>query len=560
MDVSVNDIISSRELNERDDYDDIVEDKISEMGLDNFFDEYFTILRESYENYLNFNQTRRFPEYAFEEPILEPLSRYLSPRIGVRIKPEELEFGYNIVEYIYNNTMPSLLTTAAEKEHDNDKIINNVEYRFTYFLWVRKNDPNLLPANSDEIITANNFNTHARRFLFNSGWSLNQMKTFITTEILPRIFEEVGIRINIQHPIYQECINKFLSNKQNLGIIITRYLRSGIYIGRHRNGENITWNQALNLQNRLKEHRFYLLFKLLRCLRDEQRRVQQRLHARFRNIALSSMDADADDNQPKRRFKWMNICSIFNDMYKNDLIEYAQLEGVSNPEAMTKRQLCAALSQKFSDRINAKHNTQSQCINQDSIFTLEPVANIPAEFFYSYKHNDKIYCDDIRYLVQHFNTSKPTNPADRTPIPKRLVRLINQEYNNLIRLTNSMEDFEQGQQIVMAPQSILSSKSTNFTSLLTHPNPTQLFVDSTSELFDIFIQDLQHENILNNNDLIHINAGATLIDKKIRFLDIITLKITNDTQQIPTEHGTLSAIAVNTSLVYNNTFIPEQID
>lgn len=548
-DITVNDIISSVELNNRSDIKQITKAKIRLMGNDNFFDEYITLLKQHYTSYLQLNERKAFPLYAFNDIINEELPKYLAKKTGSRTS-RFYDLQNSVKEYMYNEGIIPSLITRNRPRNNTVRVINNMPYRYTYFLWIRENDPKVQPANPNEVITTSNFDNYAQRFIFDSGWSENQLRTFITTTIMPPILQAAGLSINIEHPVYKQCIRRILSDKNDMGRAIKHYINTNsIEIG-----QSMTWDMVHNFNlNATRGHPFYILFNLIKCLRKTQIPVRLNIRDKFKRAAKNAMDTHY-----QRRFKWMNLCNILNEIPKEDLIELAQIEGVSDVSMLNKRQLCAELSKKYNERINKVHSTKSQCSNQDSVLTLEPINDIAPEFFYAYTHNNVMYCDDIRQLVKYFDRFGAIHPADRTRLPERLIATIRSEYDKLKRITNHMQDFNaQEEEPIMSLQSTLTAKSSTFTSLLNYPNPTQLFMDSNSELFNRFINKLKDEFILSRNEISQINSGESLMDKKIRFLDIITLKIINDPEQINTPSGQLSSIAINTTHVYNDTFVPE---
>lgn len=562
---TVREILTSKTLHERNDFKSIVENTINEMGQTQFFDEYFNIIREYRNEYLQFNSYSNSPTYYLTKPLLRPLTDYLSKKLNkkdiVQMIPADsvsvnswetrnLLDSY-VHEYAYNNTIPSLIGDPDEEEEID---INGTTYQYRYFLWVKEDDPNLQQANSREVITTTNFNTHLRS-IFEGGWSLSQMLTFTIVNILPPIIRAAGLDINLRHRTYRNCIKYTLTNRNDLGRCIKHFI--------NRNGDisigNMNWASVAttpvhgllrttpytDLNDFFKEP-YYLLLNLVKCLTRSQQMVRHTLHHRFRRIAERQATAG-----PQKRFKWMNICEVLSTFSRDDLLEFAHIEQVLYPAIMTKRELCAELSKKFSERINKANEIKPKCFNQDSAITLEPVSDIPAEFFYAYTHNNKIYCDDIRQLVTHFRTElsqrrAPRHPLDRTPLSEKLVHLIFSEYEYLHSVTNNMESEPEEE---LPPQSVLSSKASTFSNLLLHHAPIQGFIDANESLTNRFISELREEMILRNNEITHINASRDLMDKKNRLLDILTLRINSD----PRVDG-VSQLAVNITSAYNTIF------
>ena len=550
---TVRDILTSLTLNESNDFNSIVENTINEMGQNQFFEEYFNIVREYRNEYLQFNSYSKSPRYYLAQPLLRPLANYLAQKIkdsiGMVVTIDVRDLDIYVHEYAYNNTIPSIVGGNRVLDPYPNTLeeidINNVPYTYRYFLWVRDDDPNLQQANSSEVITVNNFNSHLRS-IFEGGWSLSQMLTFTIVNILPPIIRAAGLDINLRHSRYRNCIKYRLTNKNDLGRCIKKFINTNgdISIG------NMNWASVANTSvytlNTFFTDPYYLLLDLVKCLSQSQQLVRHHLHHRFRQIAERQANKG-----PQKRFKWMNICDVLSGFSRDDLLEFAHIEKVLYPAIMTKRELCAELSKKFSERINKANQIKPQCFNQDSAITLEPVSDIPAEFFYAYTHNNKIYCDDIRQLITHFRTELsqrkvPRHPLDRTPLSEKLVGLIFSEYEYLHSITNNMESEPEEE---LPPQSVLSSKATAFSNLLLHHAAIQHFIDANESITNRFISELREEMILRNNELNHINAARDLMDKKNRLLDILILRINSD----PRIDG-VSQLAVNITSVYNTIF------
>jgi hypothetical protein len=543
---SVKELLTSPELNNQRTTQlniDLWKNKINAMGYIDFYDEYFRILKEHHDEYLNYEWVKNMPPYwggAYSHPDPKKciyLEKYLSEKTGIEIADQRIHVT-DILEYIYNGALLTLEAKSEGLEPEDTLEVNGKTYEYRYFLWIKNDDPNLIPANSEEIITTQNFLNH-KLALFDGGWSLLQLKTFVITNILPIILQKAQLNLNIEHPAYKKCISSTFKGKRDLSGLIINFIKTNL--------DHYDPNTNYNSRD------LYAIYnRFIRCLKFQQEKVRSKLHKRFRKIA--------ERQQPKiiSRFKWMNVCSVFNQMDDEDLYEFAAAERIPYANMMSKREICAELAKKMQERITSVNKLKAQCSNEDSIFTMEPVKDISPEFFYAYKHNNQVYCDDIRDLVTHFRTRGNRHPIDRTPVPPKLVNLIMNEYKYLESITNTMKDLNGSPEEIISPQSVLTSKATNFTSLLNYPNPTDLFINSDSTLFREFINSLIQEHILSNNEYRNIYAGRDLLDQKTRFLDIITLKIMNDPNQIQTPTGTLSQLSINTSHVYNETFIPEQ--
>jgi hypothetical protein len=229
----------------------------------------------------------------------------------------------------------------------------------------------------------------------------------------------------------------------------------------------------------------------------------------------------------------------------------AEDEGIPQHLFLTKGELCAELAQRFTNVIEGKKKIVPKCINTTSI-TLTDLEDIPPEFFYSYIHDNKIYCDDIRDLKTHFDTSGAHHPIDRSPVSQQLVNSVYKWYNNLQKSTISMKDVDEEQ--VYIPVNNLSSKLASFTSLLNYPANIHLYSSSQRQTIDIFVNELVKENILYTSEKNNLERLTDLTSYKIALLDTLQLKIMNDPEYIIVGNNRLSTIAINISNVWNEIF------
>jgi len=86
---------------------------------------------------------------------------------------------------------------------------------------------------------------------------------------------------------------------------------------------------------------------------------------------------------------------------------------------------------------------RSLCNNTDEIVSLEPVTTIDVFNYFSFKENDKIYCFDIRTILDIVNTSlNPINPYTRQAIViddrRRLRELHAYRIRNNLEITHNL--------------------------------------------------------------------------------------------------------------------------
>jgi hypothetical protein len=528
-------------------------DQVTYNRVQMSIEEFLQTITTEYNEYLNYDRELLLDLRYINQNELMSVVRYIMQKLGVQ---RAVPFGTNptiyptfistkiIFEYIYFNESPTLYSLL----HDNAQqsvTINNNTYNHKYFIWIKEGDQN--HTRSNEEITPQNFNNY-KRSLFGNGWTRPQLEQFFKSAILPQILSVNNININRDHPVYQRCIRHYFRDYWPLlGTFIKKFISLQ---------SPFTSNDQIDSSIRGHINHF------IRCIQSEQRQIERNIERRITESREKSQEKikKARKNLQKsvlkpeqvRRFKWENICATLGDLKLDDLRELAAKERIPFWSMLSKREICAELSKKVHEQINLKVKLQSKCSNDSSIFTMESIKDIPAEFFFSYRHNGQTYCDDIRSLYTHFTTNGNKHPIDRTPVSRELVNIVINEYKHLVSVTNNMKDDPNTKEEVVSKESMLTSNTASFVSLLNYPNDSTLFINSNQQTFNRFLNELRAEGILSQNELSMLPNN--LIDKKLQFIDLISLKIRNDSQQVETSSGTLSAIAINTSNVYNNIF------
>jgi hypothetical protein len=429
-----------------------------------------------------------------------------------------------ISSYLYYGYSPNLLTGEQQ---------NDMGFYQFYFLWQKEDDPNKLDIPRNLEISNRNFN----QYMY---WTNKQLNAYYFANILPNLLRLSDIKININNPIYKNIliidepyfnilINNFINNQdrevlseQNINAIKNNKVGSGSYI------------------NKFIMESFIQVKKIKKEIRDS-------LDIKLRKI-VSSKD--------KKRFKWQNLCSPkkLNELEIDELHELAIIEKIPYYLMMTKNELCVEFAKRFENVIDGKKKVEPMCINTTSILGTE-LNDIPPEFFFSYQHNQKVYCDDIRDLHKHFQLNGNKHPIDRSIMKERVVDKINKWYNYLTKNTNNMLDFDD-EPVVLSMQSQLSSKFAGLASKLNYPNSSLLFINSNETTYNKFVSELRNEGILNNNEIENLSIYTDLNQNKLVLIDFLLLKIMNDPQriQVPGQQQLLSAIAINLSNIYNTVF------
>lgn len=410
-----------------------------------------------------------------------------------------------------------------------------------YFLWQKYDDPNRFPIPLDLVISDSNFSQH--RY-----WNKEQLNAYYFANILPKILVKCDVKLNINNDVYKKDLE---IDTRLLKVCVAEYIES----------KNTCMTEAMidyvksfvPSDDEALKHEFWFspfrgvhrdIVKSLIQVKYTQSKVQESLYSKLQNIV---------ERSSKKRFKWENLCSIgkLGDLSLDELQELAILEKIPYYLMLTKRELCAEFAKRFENVIQGKSKIEPKCINTTSILGTE-LSEIPPEFFFSYIHNNKVYCDDIRDLHKHFEINGNKHPIDRSVMKQSVVDNINKWYNYLVSITNTMTDFEE-EEAQLPLQSQLTSRMALLSSKMNYPNSSDLFINSDTDKLDMFIESLISENILTKREKDNLSQYE-LQQRKMVLIDMLLLKIKNDPQQVQVGTQILSAIAINLSNIYNETF------
>lgn len=478
----------------------------------------------------------------------------------------EYEYIYVLIsQYLYFGTCPSILKNP-----------HNQGFQLDYFIWVREDDfkANFPPANIN--ISAENYDSFRQNHVH--GWSRQQLLTFVN--------------LNVVQPMFLTCNVPFRPIKENTKL---HYYLDGIddLFIRYERRFNVDVLQQFSYYfvhhlEQLFDERIIDFVKTYNCIEDIPNRntlkvikqkaksltddsILQRLFYYLMVYIIVSKcrtkdkidrawkklkDSIENKSNSKTRFKWQNLCkpSHFNRTFNIDeLRELALDEGIPQHLFLTKQELCVEFAKRFENVLEGKKKIEPKCVNNTSI-TLTDIADIPAEFFYSYIHNNKVYCDDVRELYQHFKTNGNKHPIDRSPVSQALVNQVNGTYFMLEGITNTMEDLLSDDIPPISQTSLLSSKLAAFTSLLNYPSNIQNFTEANPETIRRFVDALIDEDLMSRGERAQLSVINDLSSYKIALLDMLTLKIRNDPETFVVGGNTLSTVAINMSNVWNSIF------
>ena len=295
----------------------------------------------------------------------------------------------------------------------------------------------------------------------------------------------------------------------------------------------------------------YITLWQIICVKKNQIKAKQQLEKKLKKIVTKF----SKDGQ--KRFKWQILCSPqkLNKLDTKSLYQLAEFEEIENPNQYSRRELCIEFAKRFENIIKnqVKIVDSDVCINVDSISGSE-VKDIPPEFFYTYNHNNKTYCEDIRSLVNHIKNSGPTNPYDNTQLSKLEQENINKTYKKLKNTVNQMEDYEPLRFISV--KTTLTQKMTELSNKMMYPKNIELFINAEKSLIDRFINELVNQYIISQQEKRILSVFTDLFQYKLKLVEMLLYKVDNDPEQIlvPNRREPLSNVAVNLTNIFNEIF------
>lgn len=483
---------------------------------------------------------------------------------------------YLIREYLYFGVCPSLANLVSNGVAVDDDVVsigdNTFQYR--YFIWRREGDDKIGHPPSGIGITEINYEEYRKNRT--QGWSRKQLTAFVTTNVIPELLNMTNLRIAFTNKYYNKRVH---FGMHSLNLVTTLYIRfhdqffnstvAEIFTSLEQ--KRIRYNQALMRLNqyydtlRLADFETSLLRNAGRKMLDTYSSLlelkRQRMRFLNRKLRQHAITVQQQNRKPETvRFRWQKLCkptSLQRAFSLDELRDLAAFEGIPEYLFQTKAEICGELAQRFERVIQGKAKVIPKCINTSSLM-LTDLADIPPEFFYSYIHNNKIYCDDIRDLYRHFKTQGAKHPIDRTTVSDRLIRNVVYWYQKLNDTTTTMDDLFTEPEPVLSASSMLTSKATEFVSQLNYPNSVTFFIDADLREMKAFVDELVTENIIFPAERARLNAIDDATQYKLLLIDVLLLKFRNDPAQIRLANGqTLSSLAINASNVYNNHFYRE---
>lgn len=401
-------------------------------------------------------------------------------------------------------------------------------------------------------------------FMSYKDWELNKLFSYFITNIIPKIFKKCNVYINIKNDIYKKILyNNF--NKMELSMYIYDFITNKSHISVNINTMcKVINNYVPNIEYNIESDIDDMMHKNMDLLPEltvfEHEILEKILKIKYTQIMVKlslykKLNKIVNKNKHKR-FRWEKLCSIEqlqkSQLQLEELHELAIIQKIPYFLLLSKRELCIEFAKRFQDLIDGKKRILPSCLNSISIIG-DKLNEILPEFFFSYTHNNKVYCDDIRHLYKHFEINGNIHPIDRTIIKDSIVHNIKEWYKFLTAVTNDLLDSGESPEIISI-KSQLSSKMASLANKLSYAKNPQLFIDASKQTIYQFINSLKNYTILNDTELKNLSNFTNLDQYKLVLIDLLLIKIKNDTNQINTNVGTLSSVAINISNIYNEIF------
>ncbi len=536
-----------------------IEDKLNSLKA-----LYFDYIQNSYIHSDYTQHELNFIQNTDINILFQYISTHSDPRVENNSKNRRLfrndiqmsNLPYYLREYLYFNTIPSLI--------NNELLLDEAQFHLDYFIWRKEGDTAAITSPPRDIpLTVDNYGLYRTNSI--QGWSKAQLKTFVQINIVDEILKRIGIKTKVS------------IRKRNLS---SAWLNSWVIAYINNSNEFFEQNNLINLKSIIDKLRSLTTldlslfdvvgFQLL--VSDPQfRDMPKHLKNMYGRIiigfakSLEKTRATWDKLRSSiyqnrdgiTRFKWQALCkpSHFQKNFDiNELRLLAADESIPQHLFLTKREICTELAERFERVLQGKNKVIDKCINTTST-TLTDLKDIPPEFFFSYIHNNKVFCDDLRDLYKHFQLNGAKHPIDRSVVPQSLIDQVNKWYAHLERSTITLEDLFVDSDISDKNMNGLSSKAADLANLLYYPKDISLFINSSQGAFDFFVIKLFQEGLITHQQDTFIAELVDLDMKKAALLDFLKLNIMNDPQTIPVENGRmLSSRAVNISNVWNDSF------
>lgn len=212
-----------------------------------------------------------------------------------------------------------------------------------------------------------------------------------------------------------------------------------------------------------------------------------------------------------------------------------------------KDEICDKLTELFNKSNEFKKKMIDKCYN-DSTILLTSLNDVPGVFFYNKEINGKMFCGDIRELSKIVNGRNPwTNEPFENEIKEIQKEL--QKYESVIKHID-----DDSEEILETMEMTIRRVMNNVLNRLRYPASVENFIKSETTTLNNFINELQNENVISENDKNNINTISDTNAKKLAIGNLLNMKINNDTTIINVNGNEISSLLIILEEVYNKVF------
>lgn len=215
-------------------------------------------------------------------------------------------------------------------------------------------------------------------------------------------------------------------------------------------------------------------------------------------------------------YKWQDLCGVIGNKDRPELINLAKLQGISNSETMSKREICKQLAEKYEKKMLKKGDV-SKCKN-DTTLLGDAIELVPKPLLITLDN----YCFNIIELIEMISKGKTKHPYTNMPLDNVKITT---KYNKLkyilrknkLTLVNILDEIKNN--AIMTTESIRLLKGTNILAKLNYTISSTVFVDMIGRDENLNILN----TLLNENALMKIKDAHdidTMLDEITRLLNI----------------------------------------
>jgi hypothetical protein len=256
--------------------------------------------------------------------------------------------------------------------------------------------------------------------------------------------------------------------------------------------------------------------------------------------------------KPELKFKklFKDISQIENCDSDNIEIEYLNELNKQFNTTFTKENICEELQMYFKEKEDVKQVVLPKCTN-DSTILLTDLKDVPSLFFYNTEINGKMFCGDIRELIEIKNNKNPwTNEEFKNNEMQQIISKI----DKLKLLLENLNDIDEEEVVNENINSTIRRAMSNVLEKLRYPNQVNNYVNAKLRQVNNFINVLKEENVISENDSVKINKITNIENKKLALANLLYIKLENTTEYVEMSGIRISSMSVVLEELYNRIF------